>query len=185
MKKIKLGIFSSSRNIPDDTYLKQIKQIGQTLDPMSVSIRYGGGDAGAMGVIPRTMAARGADVKGIDFKRFNDRFGSPDFGTTVVHDRFSDRQHAIVTESDVVLCLPGGIGTLSELCDVLVNNDLCLSERPKPIILFNWDHLFDPVIQYIRRGIEIRYITSWEKLNIHVVTNTEEFKREFHRIING
>lgn len=180
MGSLKLGIFSSSRTIQDQNYLVQLEEMGNNL-PLNISLFYGGGDAGAMGVIPKIFDYRGGSVTGIDCKKFNEKYGSPSFGKTIVYDSFEERQRQLLEASNVILCLPGGVGTLSELFDVIVSNDLSIKKRK--IILFNWQGFFDPIITFIKNNVQKKYITSWEKLDITVADNSLDVKTQIDKLL--
>jgi uncharacterized protein (TIGR00730 family) len=170
--QVVLGIFSSSRTAQDIAYVNELNKIGNSLSTEDFSVRYGGGDAGAMGIIPKIFASRDGVVNGVDCKKFHDKYGAASFGTTTVYDTFEERQQMLLQGSDVILCLPGGIGTLSELFDVLVLNDLSIVKRK--VLLFNWNGVFDPILEFIQKGIENKFITNWEKLDITVVNSAQE-----------
>ena len=169
-QKINLGIFSSSRCVHNQDYISELESIANKL-PNNYEICYGGGDSGAMGIIPKSFADRGGKVHAIDCKKFYDKYGGVSFAENTIYDTFEERQQQLITKSDVILCLPGGIGTLSELMDVLVLNDLSIKTRK--VILFNWGGLFNPIIDFINTGIEQKFITNWEKLNIIVVSSAD------------
>lgn len=172
-QKITIGIFSSSRIIHDSGYNEMIKKIGNSLCVGTYRLVYGGGENGAMGIIPSLFSTRGGDVTGIDCMRFYAKYGAPSFCTTEVHEKFYVRQESIVDRADVILCLPGGIGTLSELTDVLTQNDLAITN--KKVFLLNHDGFFDSILDFVRKGIEGELITCWEKLNIHVISTADDF----------
>ena len=171
--KTHLGIFSSSRTVQDEQYVNELNSIADALSPDKYTIYYGGGDAGAMGIIPKSFAEKqGGKVHAIDCNKFFDKYGSVSFAETTVYKTFEERQQKLIENTDIILCLPGGIGTLSELLDVLVLNDLNINQRK--VILFNWKGMFDPIIDFIHNGIEQKYITCWKKLNITVVRSAAE-----------
>jgi len=77
-----------------------------------------------MGIIPRTFSEISGEVIGINAKMFTEKFGVSAFGKTKIYEKIFDRQNALVNLSDIYLCLPGGVGTISELFNTLVLNDL-------------------------------------------------------------
>lgn len=146
MKKLRLGIFSGSKQGRDPALVGQVSNIGASIPTDKVTVVYGGGDAGLMRVIPEAFACRGGEVIGIDCTMFTDKFGISNLGHQVVCPTFQRRQNMLIDESEAYLCLPGGVGTLSELMDVLVRNDLGLHSPPKPIILFNYDNMYSHLV---------------------------------------
>ena len=66
----------------------------------------------------------GGKVSCIDQKNFAEKYGSVSFFNNTIVDTFSERQRKLIEKGDIYLCLPGGVGTLSEIFDVLVENDI-------------------------------------------------------------
>ena len=59
------------------------------------------------------------------------------------------RQRAILEDSDIFIVLPGGVGTVSELFDCMMLNDV--GSYSKPIIIFNPDNYYDEMILFIEK----------------------------------
>lgn len=154
---IHLGIFSGSKTIAGmDRIANQLRAIADGLDTDKFTIVYGGGTSGLMGVIPKHYAGRGGRVIGVDADMFVKRFGSADFGELEVHSTFGERQRALIDKSDVVLVLPGGLGTMSEWFDVMTLNDLRL--RNIPVVVYNPDGFYDDIIRFIQKRQEDGFI---------------------------
>ena len=81
-----------------------------------------------MGIIPKKFSERSGQVFSVDSKQFIKNYDhliyKPEFVISYVMDTFTKRQNKLVSNGDIYLCLPGGVGTISELFDVLVNNDV-------------------------------------------------------------
>lgn len=147
---IYLGIFSGSKTITGmDRIAAGLRKVADELDIYKYTVVYGGGTSGLMGVIPKHYAGRGGRVIGVDADMFVKRFGSADFGEIQVHSSFAERQRALIERSDVILVLPGGLGTMSEMFDVLTLNDLKL--RNIPVIVYNPDGFYDDIIRFIEK----------------------------------
>ena len=175
MNKLNLGIFSGSKRASNfEPLKKELLKIADYLSPSLYNICYGGGTTGVMGVIPRRFHERGGDVTSIDAKMFADKFGKTPFGNVEVHEKFMDRQNGLLEKSDILLCLPGGIGTMSEMTTILTLNDVKAWDK-KELILFNFDGFFDHFLNQINMQIETGYIHSMKKMGLHVVNNSKEF----------
>ena len=144
-QKTYLGIFSGSRLGNNTSLHLEIQNIGKHLPVNDIVVVYGGGDAGIMKTIPEMFEARGGEVIGIDCKMFVDKFGKCGIGTQLTCETFHERQRTLIEKCDAYLCLPGGVGSLSELMDVLVCNDLRLHSPAKQIIVFNWQNFYSNV----------------------------------------
>ena len=117
---------------------------------------FGGAGSGLMGLVADAALAGGCHVLGVLPDHMADR--------EVAHDGLSElrlvanmtiRKRVMFDEADAVLTLPGGVGTLEELFEVLSWASLGL--HPKPIGLLNvagyYDHLLAFLDESVRRGL--------------------------------
>ena len=82
--------------------------------------------------------------------------------------------------SDIFVCLPGGIGTLDEITEVL--SSAALGEHKKPIFLINTNKFWDPLINLLKHMEENKFIRTkgdeaikYSSLkNLFIVKNTDE-----------
>jgi hypothetical protein len=72
-----------------------------------------------------------------------------DLGTLVVVDTLAERKQKMTEASDLFVAIPGGIGTLNELIEMLTLNDLGL--QAKPVILCATDGFWEPFVVLIER----------------------------------
>ena len=166
-----IGIFSGSKTpyFFDDISC-QLKEIAEGIPKDHFRIVYGGGTSGLMGVIPRRFSELGGRVTGIDADMFVKRFGKADFGELEVYDTFSERQSQLIIRSDIVLVLPGGVGTISELFDVLTLNDLNIKKTK--VIIYNYNGFYDEIIQFIHKRQQEGFIKPLD--NIRYVRSADE-----------
>ena len=156
---IKIGIFSGSRfpmigatsSISLSTITSELKMFSSVLDISRHTIVYGGGEAGLMGIIPSHYSARGGTVLGVDCSMFTNKYGIANFGKQFICPDFTTRQQRLIELSDLFIVLPGGVGTLYELMDVLVKNDLSLwvstdlqdpPPKQKRILVYNYNNCY-------------------------------------------
>lgn len=156
-----IGIFSGSKT-PHffDDISSELKKVAEGLSNEHFRIVYGGGTSGIMGVIPKRYSELGGKVLGIDAEMFVKKFGKADFGDLEVYETFNERQMRLIQRSDIVLVLPGGLGTISELFDVLTLNDLNL-KRIK-VIIYNYNGFYDDIIQFIHKRQQDGFIKPIE-----------------------
>jgi hypothetical protein len=166
-----IGIFSGSK-IPFffDDISSQLKKIAEGIPNDKFRVVYGGGNSGLMGVIPKRYSEVGGRVTGIDADMFVKRFGRTEFGDLEVYDTFNERQMRLIQRSDIVLVLPGGVGTISELFDVLTLNDLNLKKTK--VIIYNYNGFYDEIIQFIHKRQQEGFIKPLE--NLRYATTGEE-----------
>lgn len=109
---------------------------------------YGGGSIGIMGVLADAALAAGARVIGVLPEHLSRREVAHT-GLTELHIVASmhERKALMAARADAFIALPGGLGTLEELFEVLTWSQLGLHR--KPCALLNVDGYFDPLIAFL------------------------------------
>jgi len=175
-----IGIFSASKT-PDniEEIKKELLEIANKININNYNIVYGGGNIGLMGIIPIQFCKNGGDVTGFDIQMFvtNDANGEIiKYGKQVICKTFDERQEQIIINSDIILVLPGGLGTVYELLQVLVYNDLKLwqNNKKRKVILFNHDDYFKHVMDFIHHGIDKKLIKESTLDNLVLCDNPDQ-----------
>ena len=181
-----IGIFSGSKwpKYNKCGLQKSLMTFTNSLDTSQFKIAYGGGESGVMGVIPRRFDEIGGKVIGIDAKMFSDKYGTAPFGEQRIYDTFSERQHKLIEESDIFLVLPGGVGTIYEIFEVITFNDLnlwtcSLSTTPtvKPIIIYNYENYYGDLKKQLIEGVSNQLINRESFESIKWCTDVDEIKQ--------
>ena len=111
---------------------------------------YGGSGRGLMGIAARAAAAAGGDVLGIMPRHLiRPERAADNIGTLLIVDSLAERKQRMAEAADLFVALPGGIGTLNELIEMLTLNDLRLQD--KPVILCASDGFWQPFVTLIER----------------------------------
>lgn len=170
---INLVLFSGSNKPKFYNEIKiELEKIGSQLDIDKFHLYYGGGKEGIMSVLPKSFHGIGGNVSCIDWKNFAEKYGSvSSFHNTIV-DTFSERQRKLIEKGDIYLCLPGGVGTLSEIFDVLVENDIY--HKNKKILLFSYQNFFHELNIFLKQKIEIGFIKKRHLENIKLFYSSNE-----------
>lgn len=180
MKK-RLVIFSGSNKlINDDQLNNNLKIIANNLDISKYQVWYGGGNTGIMGIIPKNFHYRKGEVYSVDAKQFYNE-DQEVFGKTYVMNTFTERQNKLVEKGDIYMCLPGGVGTMSELFDVLVNNDV--NKKDLKIIIYSYQNFYQDIIKFIKNNIKSGYIREKIMKNIFIFENHEDIINFLNNLI--
>ena len=171
-----IGIFSGSSYIgnANSDIVSELRTIAQQL-PLEYRIAYGGGDSGLMGIIPTEYALRGGDVVGHNAAMFvNDICTYP--GVQFTYDTFEERQSSLIRSSDIILALPGGVGTTYEILDVCVKNDLNLWEdhKRRSVILYNYRGFFSHFVLYLQNAQTEGFLKHHVLDNMYVVSSPNQ-----------
>src|SRR5689334_7451617 len=144
-------------------FVEAAKAFGRSLAENGIRLVYGGGSIGLMGAVATSALDHGGSVTGI----------IPDFLTArenaltrvqemVITPDMHERKRLMFERSDAFVALPGGVGTLEELVEMMTWQQL--GRHAKPILLANIDGFWEPLLallahmraaQFIRPNLEI------------------------------
>jgi uncharacterized protein (TIGR00730 family) len=131
-----VGLFCGSRLGDDPTHRDAAVAIGEAIGRRGWRLVYGGGEVGLMGVTARSALAAGATVLGVIPQRLLDReIGKRDLTELRVTATMFERKELLIRESDAFVALPGGLGTLDEILDVVTLRQL--GYHTKPLLLLD------------------------------------------------
>ncbi|MFN7177638.1 MAG: TIGR00730 family Rossman fold protein [Thermaurantiacus sp.] len=126
-----LLVFCGSRTGANPRHAGLARSVGALLAERSVRLVYGGGALGLMGEIGRAAIGAGGRATGVIPRFLMDwEVAEPLCTDMRVVDSLHTRKAAMFAESDAVLALPGGLGTLDELIEILSWRNLRLHARP-------------------------------------------------------
>ena len=97
----------------------------------SLGLVYGGGGIGLMGMVARAAHAAGGKVTGVmpEFLKLRE-LPQLDGGELIVTDSMHSRKNRMFALSDAFVILPGGLGTLDEMFEILTWRQLGLHDKP-------------------------------------------------------
>ena len=145
-----IAVFCGSCTGNNPVYERDAYQLGKILAEENITLVYGGGGIGLMGVIANAMLAHHGKVIGIIPRFFNAKeVGHETITETIWVESMNDRKIKIAAVSDGFIALPGGFGTLDELFEVLVFSQLNL--HSKPVGILNTNHFYDPMLSQLEK----------------------------------
>jgi uncharacterized protein (TIGR00730 family) len=145
MKKICVFCGSSTGRKP--LYVEQARALGADMAKKDIGLVYGGASIGVMGAIADSCLEAGGKVWGVIPKSIIDlEVGHQNLtGLEVVED-MHQRKARMYELSDAFFALPGGMGTLDELCEIITWAQL--RYHSKPCYIINTDGFFDGLLQH-------------------------------------
>ncbi|MCO6440342.1 MAG: TIGR00730 family Rossman fold protein [Nitrococcus mobilis] len=153
----RLCIYCGSSLGRDPVYLEAARVLARRLAHRGIGIVYGGSSVGLMGAMADAALAEGGEVTGVIPDSLMDREpGHP--GLTELHVVASMHQRkAIMTElADGFIALPGGLGTLDELFEILTWAQLGL--HCKPCGVLNVKHYYAPLVRLLDHAVEAGFV---------------------------
>ncbi len=138
-------VYCGSRAGADPEYMADATALGAGLARMGARLVYGAGDVGLMGAVARAAQAEGGDTFGVIPTHLLDlEVGKRDLGRFIVTENMHERKKVMFMNSDAIVVLPGGAGSLDEFFEVLTWRQLGLHQ--KPIFLMNTGRYWAPLI---------------------------------------
>ena len=140
----RLCVYCGSSGVVDERYRAAASQLGTRLAAAGIEVVYGGGRVGLMGLLADAALASGGVVTGI----IPARLAAAELAhlgatTLIVVDSMHDRKREMAERSDAFAVLPGGIGTLDEMFEILSWKQLKL--HAKPIFLVDIAGYWEPL----------------------------------------
>lgn len=134
-------------------------ELGTAMAEADIRLVYGGAHVGLMGVIADAVLAAGGEVIGIIPQQLADREVAHR-GLTELHvvRSMHERKHMMAELADAFVAMPGGYGTLDELCEVLGWAQLAIHD--KPIILLDAAEYWQPLFAMLDRAVEEGFLQS-------------------------
>lgn len=137
-------IYCSSSEAVSDDLRALAEAVGTGLARRGWAMVYGGGGVGLMGVTARAALAGGARVTGVIPDKLVAREIALDEITELIRTRtLRERKQLMDDRSDAFLILPGGIGTLEELIEMVSLRQLGYHDRP--IVVLDADGFWAPL----------------------------------------
>ena len=159
MKIRRLCVFSSSSNHVPKRIREDALLLADRMLEEGISLVFGGGSVGLMGVLADRILAGGGKAIGVipTFLRTKE-LAHESLTEMVETNSMHERKLEMSRRSDAFAVLPGGFGTMDEFFEILTWKQLGLHARP--IVVANTSGWFDPVLSYCRRAVRIRTVSS-------------------------
>ena len=148
-----LCVFCGARFGIDPGSREVATRLGSLLAAEGITLVYGGGGVGLMGLVANAALKAGGRVVGV-IPRFllQREAGHPALTNTVVVESMHERKLQMFERSEAFVVLPGGIGTLEELFEVLSWRTLGL--HSKPIVIVDQGGYWEPLAALLRGVVE-------------------------------
>ncbi len=161
-------VFCASSEQVEPAYRALAAQLGAAVAARGWELVYGGGNVGLMGEVARAALVGGGHVTGVIPHRLADReVALREVSELVLVDTMRERKAQMDQRSDAFIVLPGGIGTLEELVEILTLRLLGYSD--KPLVLLDPDGFWLPLEELLRQMID-RGLASEGLLDLYEVS---------------
>lgn len=156
MKNIKnVCVYCGSSSRVEELYKDAARALGQLIAAQGWDVVYGGGRVGLMGIVADSALAAGSKVYGIIPRHIQTReVQHTDLTELHVVESMHIRKQMMVDRADAFVILPGGLGTLDELFELLTWRQLGLHDKPVVIVNVNgyWTKLIEAISHIAASG---------------------------------
>lgn len=150
----RICVYCGSRVGADPAFESAARKLGEVLVDREVDLVFGGGNVGLMGVVADTVLAGGRHVIGVTPEGLvDDEFPHPGIQDLRIVEDMSVRKNVMMTEADAFVALPGGVGTMEEMFEVLTWAYLGL--HPKPVGMLNVNAYYDHLIAFLDHSVDV------------------------------
>ena len=127
----RLCVYCGSSGAVDEEYREAARELGARLAAARIGLVYGGGRVGLMGLLADAVLVAGGEVTGIIPSRLRDaELAHHGVTELVVVDSMHERKRLMAEKADAFAILPGGVGTLDEMFEILSWKQLELHNKP-------------------------------------------------------
>lgn len=163
-----LCIFCGAQSSPNPAFEAAAREVGRYLGENKITLVYGGGSVGMMGAVADGCLEAGGDVIGVITTYLRDlELAHPRVDRMECVETMLDRKLTMAGLSDAFVSLPGGIGTLDELFEMLTWSRLSVHDKPSGIL--NVDGFYDELIAFCTRTqVDAGFISADDAANLIV-----------------
>lgn len=173
-----ISVFCGSNFDGNPVLLKAVNDLADAMVEKDISLVFGGGRVGVMGLIADAVLKRGGIAIGVIPQFLMDKeVGHTGLTDLIITENMHQRKQKMSDLSDGVITLPGGFGTMEEFFEVLTW--LQLGIHGNPIGLLNVDGFYDPLLLQIDLMVEKKFL---KPLNRELVLSDQDPKSLIERM---
>ena len=154
-----ISIFCGAHEGKNPKYAQSAKIISEAIAKKGINVVFGGGNVGLMKIISDTALDNGVEALGISLKSLHAlELANPRLNEIVVTDTLLDRKDEFMSRSDAFVVLPGGVGSLDELAEIMASNQLGIIN--KPVGILNTEGYYDHLLKWFDKAVDEGFISS-------------------------
>ncbi|MCY4356756.1 MAG: TIGR00730 family Rossman fold protein [Gammaproteobacteria bacterium] len=152
-------IYCGSATGADTQYAAAARELSREIVKRNMRLVYGGASIGLMGVVADTVLEAGGDAIGVLPKNlFRKEVPHENLTRMILVDSMHERKAKMAELADGFIALPGGLGTLEELLEMLTWSQLKIHE--KPCAMLNVSGYYDQLIEFLDHSVLQGFIRS-------------------------
>jgi uncharacterized protein (TIGR00730 family) len=157
-------------------YMEAGRALGRAIAEHGLRLVYGGGTRGIMGAVSSGVMSSGGRVTGIIPEFLMDKEASKhslsSLTEVIVTRDMHERKHKMFEQSDAFVTLPGGIGTLEEIVEIMTWGQL--GRHKKPMVFANIGGFWNPMLELIKHMADEGFIHTAHLVRPLVIDRVED-----------
>ena len=154
-----ITVYLGARSGNEPVFREAALELGEWIAKAGHRLIYGGSGIGLMGVLADAVMEGGGEVIGVEPQFFiDDGFLHEGITKTIPTQTMAERRLLMMEMGDAFIALPGGIGTLDEISEVIVMGGL--NKHQKPCILYNKNGYYDLLRGMFDRMTDFGFMTK-------------------------
>jgi len=169
----KISVFCGAHVGKSPNYKTAAEQIGMLIAEKGLEVIFGGGNVGLMKIVADTAIKHGGTVTGITLKSLHEfELTNPNINEIIITHSLFERKEKFLGMSDAFIVLPGGVGSMDELLEVMVSNQL--GGINKPVGLLNTNGYYNGFLDWLQRSVDDEFVSQENQRQVHVSENPKE-----------
>lgn len=169
-------VYCGSHTGNDPAYIEAAQVLGRSIAENGIRLVYGGGTKGIMGAVAKSAIEHGGHVTGIIPEFLVDmeasRHSLGELSEVIVVKDMHERKHLLFERSDAFVTMPGGVGTLEEIVEIMTWAQL--GRHTKPMVFGNIKQFWQPMLDLLSHMSRQGFIHRAQYLNPLVIDNAED-----------
>ncbi|SDL66852.1 hypothetical protein SAMN05421813_101148 [Daejeonella rubra] len=154
-----ISVFCGANFNGDPVLLKAVEELADVFAEKDITLVFGGGRVGVMGLIADAVLTRGGRAIGVIPQFLMDKeVGHTGLTELIITENMHQRKQKMADISDGIITMPGGFGTMEEFFEVLTWLQLGLHNNP--IGLLNVDGFYDPLLMQMDMMVDKKFLKS-------------------------
>lgn len=171
-----IAVYCGSGDGTDPQFRKAARDVGEWIAERGHSLVYGGSSVGLMGIVSQAAMEGGAHATGVEPRFFIEAgVAQHDLSQLVVVETMSQRKAKMIELADAFVALPGGVGTLEEISEIMSRLRLGLTKAP--CVLLNVNGFYDDLRKMLDKMVAYGFLEAEERAAVAFAENVAAMAR--------
>ena len=174
-----ITVYCGAAEGKDPEFIARARELGAWMAAKGHTLVYGAGNSGMMGAVSDALIEGGGEAIGVTPRFFIlAEETRDDLAEVVISDDMSTRRNWMIENGDAFIALPGGMGTLDEITEVMTYKRLgLLGKVNKPVMVYNVNGYYDRFFRFLDDMLEQGFCRQLDRDNVIEVTCLEDIVR--------